>query len=46
MNGKDQLKEKIEITETKVECPVKRCNNRVERQRKRFRREDKARSVC
>jgi hypothetical protein len=36
MLGMADLKQTIEITETTVECPVKGCNKRVARQRKRF----------
>jgi len=35
-----ELKDSIEITETIVECPVKGCNEKVERQRKDFKREE------
>ncbi len=35
------LKGQIEITETTVECPVIGCNQKIERQRKRFKREDR-----
>ena len=35
------LKEKINITETTVECPVKDCDVIVERQRKSFKREER-----
>jgi len=41
MLGSDSLKDKISITETTVECPVKYCCERVERQRKVFKKEDK-----
>jgi hypothetical protein len=40
MLGMEELKEIIEITETTVECPVKGCNEKVERQRKDFKREE------
>jgi len=36
MLGVEQLKEKIEITETTVECPVKGCSEKVDRQRGSF----------
>lgn len=36
-----ELKEKIEITENTVECPVKDCKEIVERQRRVFRKEDR-----
>jgi hypothetical protein len=35
------LKEKIIITDTQVECPVKNCIEKVERQRQHFRKEEK-----
>ncbi len=35
------MKESIEITETTVECPVKGCSEKVERQRKDFKREER-----
>ena len=41
MYGIKDLKEKIKITETNVECPIKGCNNKVERQRKVFKCEDR-----
>ncbi len=41
MFGIKELKEKIEITETTVECPVKGCKESVKRQRKVFRKEDR-----
>ncbi len=41
MFGIDKLKEKIEITETTVECPVKGCRKKVERQRQFFRKEER-----
>ncbi|MFW9767934.1 MAG: hypothetical protein ACFFF9_07295 [Candidatus Thorarchaeota archaeon] len=34
------MKERIKITDSKVECPVKDCNIRVDRQRGRFKRKD------
>jgi len=43
MFGIKELKEKIEITKTTVECPVKCCKEKVERQRKFFRKEDRFR---
>jgi hypothetical protein len=39
MLGIDKLKAKIEITESTVECPVKGCSVKVERQKKAFKRE-------
>jgi hypothetical protein len=36
MLGYHELKEKIEVAESTVECPVKECNDRVERQRGSF----------
>lgn len=44
MLGRRNLKPAIEITATSVECPVLGCSERVERQRRTFRRE--ARSRC
>ena len=41
MFGLEELKDEIEITQTKVECPVKGCSEKVERQRKTFKREDR-----
>ncbi|MGB7063254.1 MAG: hypothetical protein WBF13_12985 [Candidatus Zixiibacteriota bacterium] len=41
MFGIEELKERIEITETTVECPVKGCNEKVERQRVVFKKEDR-----
>jgi len=41
MLGVEKLKEKIEITKTTVECPVKGCSEKVERQRVDFKKEDK-----
>lgn len=38
MFGIDAMKKKIEITEKTVECPVKGCTTKVERQRHRFQR--------
>lgn len=43
MFGIKELKEKIEITKTTVECPVKGCKGVVERQRRVFRKEDRFR---
>lgn len=40
MFGAEELKESIEITETTVECPVKDCIEKVERQREVFKREE------
>jgi len=41
MFGLEELKEAIEITGTTVECPVKGCGEKVVRQRKSFKREEK-----
>jgi hypothetical protein len=41
MLGMEELKESIEITETAVECPIKGCREKVERQRKVFKREER-----
>ena len=41
MLGIEELKEWIEVTETTVECPVKCCSEKVERQRVVFKREDR-----
>ena len=41
MFGIKELKEKIEITKTTVECPAKDCNVKVERQRRVFVKEDR-----
>jgi len=41
MLGVEELKERIEITETTVECPVKGCSEKVERQRVVFKKEDR-----
>lgn len=41
MFGIEELKEQIEITESTVDCPVKGCSEKVERQRKVFRREER-----
>lgn len=41
MFGIKELKERIEITNRSVECPVKDCNEKVERQRKTFKRESR-----
>jgi hypothetical protein len=41
MLGIKELKENIEITETTVECPVKGCIKKIERQRKRFKPEER-----
>lgn len=41
MLGMEELKESIEITETTVECPVKGCKKIIERQRRRFERDNK-----
>lgn len=37
----EELKESIEITETTVECPVKSCSEKIERQREVFKREER-----
>ncbi|MDP2302550.1 MAG: hypothetical protein Q8N03_09015 [Ignavibacteria bacterium] len=36
-----ELKNQIEITETTVECPVKNCDTKVERQKKEFKRDER-----
>jgi len=41
MLGIEELKENIGITKTTVECPVKGCSEKIERQRKVFKREEK-----
>jgi len=41
MKSTIDLKEKIIITDTQVECPVKNCTEKVERQRNHFRKEEK-----
>lgn len=41
MFGMEELKESIKITEITVECPVKGCSEKVERQRKVFKREER-----
>ena len=41
MLGMEELKGSIEITKTTVECPVKGCGEKIERQRKGFKREEK-----
>lgn len=41
MLGMEELKERIEITETTVECPVKGCGEKVERQREVFKPEER-----
>lgn len=41
MLGMDELKEKIEITQTTVKCPVKDCHVVVERQRQHFKKENR-----
>jgi len=41
MLGMNELKERIKITETTVECPVKGCSEKVERQRDVFKREER-----
>jgi hypothetical protein len=41
MLGMKELKESIEITETTVECPVKGCSEKIERQREVFKREER-----
>lgn len=41
MYGWNELKQKISIEENLVECPVKHCNNKVERQKQVFKREQR-----
>ncbi len=41
MFGVKELKESIEITKTTVECPVKSCSEKVERQREVFKRKER-----
>lgn len=41
MLGMEELKKRIEITETTVECPVKDCSEKVERQRVVFKKEER-----
>lgn len=41
MLGMEELRESIELTETTVECPVKGCGEKVERQREVFKREER-----
>ena len=41
MLGIQELKERIEITETTVECPIKGCNEKVERQRRFFKQDER-----
>lgn len=41
MLGVKELKERLEITKTTVECPVQNCQEIVERQRDAFKREDR-----
>ena len=41
MLGVKELKESIKITEITVECPVKGCSEKVERQRKAFKRKER-----
>ncbi|MGQ9546550.1 MAG: PGN_0703 family putative restriction endonuclease [Dehalococcoidia bacterium] len=41
MLGMEELKESIEVTKTTVECPVKGCSEKVERQRRVFKREER-----
>ena len=41
MLGIKELKESIKVTETTVECPVKGCSEKVERQREVFKREER-----
>ncbi len=41
MLGMKELKENIGITETTVECPVKGCSEKIKRQRKGFKREER-----
>lgn len=41
MLGIEELKENIGITKTTAECPVKGCSEKIERQRKGFKREER-----
>lgn len=41
MLGIQELKEKLKFTNTEVECPIKNCQEKVERQRMAFKREDR-----
>ncbi len=41
MFGLDELKQTIQITDTSVECPVKKCKIKVERQKNSFKRDEK-----
>lgn len=41
MLGIEELKERIEITESTIECPIKGCSEKVERQREVFKREER-----
>ncbi len=41
MFGSEELKDRIEINERTVECPVKDCSEKVERQRGVFKKEDR-----
>jgi hypothetical protein len=41
MLGIQELKEKLKFTDIEVECPVKNCQEKVERQRTAFKREDR-----
>ena len=41
MLGTEDLKESIQVTETTVECPVKGCTERVEKQRQAFKRDER-----
>ena len=41
MFGIEELKEKIKITEKEVECPVKGCDIKVDRQRRSFKAEER-----
>lgn len=43
MFGLKELKERIAVTDAEVECPVKDCTRRVERQRGFFKKEDRFR---
>ena len=43
MFGVDELKDTIVVTDTTVECPVKDCNEIVERQRGSFKTKDRFR---
>jgi len=46
MFGLSDLKLQIEVTDTTVECPVKKCSIKVPRQRKVFTRDEKFKCPC